>query len=197
MSSGIININNQPSIGGLSVKYGDFGQADSELTSKLPSSVNLGLTSPGFLDNASECTGVDFINNNPSYEQVTFSQCLDKFQDQFMIPQQGFASLMHNLPYTFSVLDNKDKEYYINELKTFINRVENKDKKITDKNKKSKNVENFKNDNLNGNSNDNSNEMNDSCKKVPNYEINCVLVMIILILLGIIGYNLYNQTKLS
>ena len=190
MSSGIININNQPSIGGLSVKHGDFGQADPELSSKLPSSVNLGLTSPGFLDNASECTGVDFINNNPTYETLTFGQCLDKFQDRFTIPHQGFASLMHNLPYTFSVLDDKDKKHYIKEMKSFIEGVDKTP--TTNKKEKFKN----KNENENENKNENENEIDESCKKVPNYEINCILVLIIILLLGIIGYNLYNKTKL-
>ena len=117
-SSGIVNVSD-PSIGGLGVKYGDFGQADPEMTKRLPSSVNLGLTSPGFLDNASECTGVDFIDQNPPYDKITFAQCLNKFQDQFFIPQQGFASVLRNLPLTFSALDNDSKKFYIMNCKNF------------------------------------------------------------------------------
>ena len=125
-SSGIVNINNQPKIGGLSIHHSNFNQADPELTKLLPSVVNLGLTSPGYLDNASECTGVDFINTNPPYDSITFNQCLNKFQDTYFIPQQGFASLLKNLPYTFSALDEQSKKYYISELTKFLNTVDSK-----------------------------------------------------------------------
>lgn len=189
MSSGIININNQPSVGGISIKYGDFGNANPELTNKLPTSVNLGLTSPGFLDNASECSGIDFVNiNNKNNDNITFSQCLDKFQDQFSIPQLGFASLMKNLPYTFSALNREDKEYYIKELKNFINSVD-KNKKTNENNK-----ENFTSDHSDHKEHfgQSKKELNEACIKIPNIEINNILVLIIIILIGIIGFNLLN-----
>ena len=182
-SSGIVNINNQPAVGGLSVKYGDFGQADPEMTKILPSSVNLGLTSPGFLDNASDCTGVDFINNNPPYDSVTFKQCLEKFQDQFQIPEQGLASLIRNLPYTFNSMNKKNQEYYISELKNFIKKVDKEPTKVEKFNNNNNNVERFtsshKEDNL-------------DCKKIPNYNVNIILVIIIIMLLCPYAYILVN-----
>lgn len=189
-SSGIVNVSD-PSIGGLSVKYGDFGQADPEMTKRLPSSVNLGLTSPGFLDNASECTGVDFIDQNPPYDKITFAQCLNKFQDQFFIPQQGFASLLRNLPLTFSALDNDSKKFYINELQKFLNTVDPKN----NLNNSKPVVENKKEKFGNTESNEsNKTEAND-CKKLPNIDMNCFLIMIIIILIGIIGYGMYKNQQ--
>ena len=189
-SNGIVNVND-PSVGELSVKYGDFGQADPDLTKRLPYSVNLGLTSPGFLDNASECTGVNFINQNPEYDKITFSQCLNKFQDQYFIPQQGFASLLKNLPLTFSALDNDSKKYYINELQKFINTVDEKNKYNISKknNNNNKNDKKEKLENLD-NTKSNSSLVENDCKKLPNIDMNCYLIIIILILIGIIGYGL-------
>jgi len=178
-SSGIINVNNQPNIGGLSIQYGDFGQADPELTKRLPSSVNLGLTSPGYLDNASECTGVDFISTNPPYDSVTFKQCLDKFQDLYSIPEQGFASLLKNLPYTFQALTPESQKFYLTELKNFISKVETQNTQAT-QNKKEKFKEMMSS----------SNE-SPECTSLPNYIINYLLVVIIIILIIIILYKSY------
>lgn len=173
-SSGIINVNNQPKIGGLSIQYGDFGQADPELTKRLPSSVNLGLTSPGYLDNASECTGVDFISTNPPYDSVTFKQCLDKFQDLYSIPEQGFASLLKNLPYTFQALTPESKKFYLTELKNFISKVEIENMQATSDNK-----EKFK-------ENISSSNESPECTSLPNYIVNYLLVAIIIILIMVI-----------
>lgn len=185
-SSGIINVNNNPSIGGLSIKYGDFGQADPELTKNLPSSVNLGLTSPGFLDNASDCTGIDFINTNPDYEKITFSQCLNKFQDQYFIPEQGFASLLKNLPYTFNSMNIENQKYYINELQKFIDTVN-----TSNKNKQNK-KENFADTDTDTNKNSSSEQELQSypeCKGVPNIEVNYILIIIIFILTIVMLYK--------
>tara|TARA_B100000886_G_scaffold310301_1_gene244989 strand:- start:267 stop:866 length:600 start_codon:yes stop_codon:yes gene_type:complete len=189
-SSGIVNVND-PSIGGLSVKYGDFGQADPELTKRLPTSVNLGLTSPGFLDNASECKGVDFIDQNPPYDKITFAQCLNKFQDQYFIPEQGFASLLKNLPLTFSALDDNSKKFYINELQKFLNTVDPKNNVNNSKPIVKNNKEKFGNTESNET---NKTEIND-CKKLANIDINCYLIIIIIILIGIIGYGVYKNQK--
>lgn len=125
-----------------SIDYGDFSSADPVLNTKLPKVLNLGydhgnadnmkdvfnnykninygLTSPGTIDNAMSCTGLDFINTNPNVDKLTFQMCLNKFTKQYNIPEQVFNNLMHSLPYTFSTLSTSEKNRYIKLLKKFI-----------------------------------------------------------------------------
>lgn len=162
------------------IKYGNFNTANPELTERLPHLTNLGLTSPGFIDNASDCKGLDFINTNPSYDKLTFQQCSNKFQDQYFIPEQGFVSLLKNLKYTFSVLPDKDKEFYINELNKFIESNQKIDKNIDTK-KENFNIEHYESDNSN---------KEENCKSVPNYEINNILIITVVILLCFIIFGM-------
>ena len=122
------NPSNLPSTNPVYIDYGNFQSADPKLNSVLPKNVNLplGLTSPGFIDNATECTGLDFVNTTPPVNDLTFSQCLDKFNDQYDIPELAFVNLLNNLPKTFSALPNNDRIKYINQLKEFIESCENK-----------------------------------------------------------------------
>jgi hypothetical protein len=124
------------------IKYGDFSSADPVLNSMLPGVINLGkdngnanymkdvvngkknlnpgLTSPGFIDNAMECVGLDFVNTNPDYDKLPFQVCLNKFNSQYQIPEMAFNNLMNNLPYTFSALSPHEKKRYLSSLKNFI-----------------------------------------------------------------------------
>ena len=83
------------------IDYGDFRSSDPVLNDLLPKIINVGenngnasnmkdvfngdsnsnygLTSPGFIDNAMKCTGLDFINTNPNYDKLPFEVCLNKF----------------------------------------------------------------------------------------------------------------------
>ena len=127
------------------IQYGDFRSSDSVLNSMLPNIINLGkdngnannmksvfngnnnlnsgLTSPGFIDNAMKCTGLDFVNTNPDYDKLPFQVCLNKFNTQYKIPEITFNNLMNNLPYTFSALSEEDKKRYLSSLQNFIDKV--------------------------------------------------------------------------
>ena len=102
------------------VEYGNFGSADPILHSLLPNNINLGITSPGYVDDATNCTGLDYLNTNTNVDKIPFQYCLDKFTKQYNIPENIFNNLMHNLPYTFSSLSNEEKERYIGKLQHFI-----------------------------------------------------------------------------
>jgi len=124
------------------IKYGDFSSADPVLNSMLPGVINLGkdngnanymkdvvngkknlnpgLTSPGFIDNAMECVGLDFVNTNPDYDKLPFQVCLNKFNTEYQIPEIVFNNLMNNLPYTFSALSPIEKKKYLTSLQNFI-----------------------------------------------------------------------------
>ena len=124
------------------IDYGDFRSSDPVLNSLLPAVTNLGndkgnannmkdvfngnnnlklgLTSPGFVDNAMKCTGLDFVNTNPDYDKLPFQTCLDKFNSQYRIPEMAFNNLMNNLPYTFSALSPDEQKRYLSSLQSFI-----------------------------------------------------------------------------
>lgn len=125
------------------IEYNDFRSSDPVLNKMLPAiinlgkdngnanngkdilgnnkNLNLGLTSPGFVDNAYKCSGLDFINTNPNYDKLPFKECLNKFNTQFQIPEMVFNNLMNNLPYTFSALTIEEKKRYLSSLNNFIN----------------------------------------------------------------------------
>lgn len=124
------------------IAYGDFRSSDPVLNSMLPGVINLGkdngnannmkdvlngnknfnygLTSPGFVDNAMKCTGLDFVNTNPDYDKLPFQTCLNKFNTQFQIPEMAFNNLMNNLPYTFSALSPDEQKRYLSSLQNFV-----------------------------------------------------------------------------
>ena len=124
------------------IDYGDFRSADPVLNSLLPSvinlgkdngnannmknvlngntNLNLGLPSPGFVDNAMKCTGLDFVNTNPDYDKLPFQVCLNKFNNQYQIPEMAFNNLLNNLPYTFSALSPNEQKRYLSSLQNFI-----------------------------------------------------------------------------
>lgn len=124
------------------IKYGDFRSSNPVLNSMLPGIINLGknngnannmndvfngnnnfnygLTSPGFVDNAMKCTGLDFVNTNPDYDKLPFQTCLNKFNSQYQIPEMAFNNLMNNLPYTFNVLSPDEKKKYLSSLQNFV-----------------------------------------------------------------------------
>ena len=125
-----------------SIAYGDFRSSDPVLNSMLPGVINLGkdngnannmkdvfngnnnfnygLTSPGFVDNAMKCTGLDFVNTNPDFDKLPFQVCLNKFNSQYQIPEMAFNNLMNNLPYTFSALSPQEQKRYLSSLKNFV-----------------------------------------------------------------------------
>ena len=124
------------------IEYGDFRSSDPVLNSMLPGIINLGkdngnsnnmknvlnennninygLTSPGFVDNAMKCTGLDFVNTNPDYDKLPFQMCLNKFNKQYQIPEMAFNNLMNNLPYTFSALSPQEQKRYLSSLQNFV-----------------------------------------------------------------------------
>ena len=124
------------------INYGDFRSSDPVLNSMLPAVINLGkdngnankmkdvfngnnnsnygLTSPGFVDNAMKCTGLDFVNTNPDFDKLPFQVCLNKFNSQFQIPEMTFNNLMNNLPYTFSALSPQEQKRYLSLLQNLV-----------------------------------------------------------------------------
>ena len=124
------------------IDYGDFRSSDPVLNSMLPAVINLGkdngnannskdilngnnnfnygLTSPGFIDNAMKCTGLDYVNTNPDFNKLSFQQCLNKFNSQYQIPEMSFNNLINNLPYTFSALSPNEQKRYLSSLQNFI-----------------------------------------------------------------------------
>ena len=106
-------------------EYGDFRSANPELASLLPKNLNYGITSPGTVQMETECGGLDFMNTNPDFSKLPFEVCLNKFSDQYRIPEMAFNNLMNSLPYTFSALSNDEKTNYLNKLQKFIHNEEN------------------------------------------------------------------------
>ena len=124
------------------IEYGDFRSSNPVLNIMLPGVINLGkdngnannmknvfngdknfnygLTSPGFVDKAMKCTGLDFVNTNPDYDKLPFQVCLNKFNTQYQIPEMTFNNLMKNLPYTFSALSPDEQKRYLSSLQNFI-----------------------------------------------------------------------------
>ena len=191
--------------------YGDFRSADPVLTSILPKNINLGLTSPGFLDKATECTGLQIMNNNPDFDKLPFKVCLDKFSDQYAIPEMAFNNLLNNLPYTFSVLSDEEKKNYIQRLKTFVdtesvkNNIQVQDSIISDKSnnlqnkldldKADKIIEHFESENKLGNSNGNGGNSNSKCKGDKSLKLNYILFIILIIILCIAFLVYFTKNK--
>ena len=192
--------------------YGDFRSADPVLTSILPKNIPLGLTSPGFLDKATECTGLQIMNNNPDFDKLPFKVCLDKFSDQYAIPEMTFNNLFNNLPYTFSVLSDEEKKNYIHRLKTFVdtesvkNNIQVQDSIISDKSndlqnkldldKADKIIEHFEGVNNLGNGNGNgSGNSNNKCKGDKSLKLNYILFIILIIILCIAFLVYFTKNK--
>ena len=142
-----VEINN-PFVKGIP-SYSDFSSDDPVLNSMMPAQVNLGpirngpppnetkktglqgqlnygITSPGNLDNAYQCSGLDYTCTGTSYDSLTFQQCLDKFGEQYQIPEITFNNLIKSLPYTFDVLDHEEKKRYLKLLNNFVNNQSSK-----------------------------------------------------------------------
>jgi hypothetical protein len=203
------------------IDYGDFRSADPVLNSMLPSVLNLGmnngnannmkdvinnktnfnygLTSPGFVDNAMKCTGLDFVNTNPDYDKLPFQVCLNKFNSQYRIPEMTFNNLINNLPYTFSALSPEEKRKYLSKLENFINTESVKNgidiNNLSGKNTKNGNLDNHEIDN---NANDidyysntkeyfesesNGNSANCSNSGLSLSGVLCIILVIIIILI--------------
>lgn len=154
------------------IQYGDFRSSDPVLNSLLPKklnlgkdngnanngndlvnknnqNINLGITSPGYIDNAMNCTGLDFISTNPNIDKLPFQTCLNKFTKQYEIPEMVLNNLMNNLPYTFSALSPSEKKRYLNSLQNFI------DTQLI----KNRNIQDSKNNHDNNNDDDNKNNI--------------------------------------
>mgnify|MGYP001422194393 CR=1 FL=1 len=158
--------------------YTNFGSSDPVLNSILPMQVNLGITSPGYLDNAYECSGLDFINTNTNFDKLTFGQCLEKFGEEFQMPRITFNNFIKSLPQTFNVLSNDEKNEYIKLLQNFIDSQKINNKKYVKENFNNK--ENFNKKEYFGDS-DNSSNCQDK-----NISVNGILAIVIIILLIII-----------
>ena len=107
-------------------EYGDFRSADPGLAALLPKNLNYGIPSPGTVNMETQCNGLDFMNTNPDFSRLPFQVCLDKFSDQYQIPEMAFNNLMNSLPYTFSALSKEEQTRYLNSLQNFINEESSK-----------------------------------------------------------------------
>ena len=167
--------------------YGYFGSANPEIESRLPRKINLGpqgpnknlqlgLTSPGTIDKATACDGLDFINTNPDYDKIPLEYCLQKFGKHYQIPGMTFDNLLNNLPYTFSALTNEQKNSYLSKLKDFVNKESSK----ISGNK----VEHFGNNKKEnyGNSKD-SDDSECSDSNISLSGVLCIIVIIIIVIL--------------
>lgn len=179
--------------------YGYFGSANPEIESRLPHKINLGpkgpkgpkgpqgpnnnlqlgITSPGTIDKATACDGLDFVNTNPDYDKIPLEYCLQKFGEHYQIPGIAFDNLLNNLPYTFSALTNEQKNSYLSKLKDFVNKESSK----LPGNK----VEHFGNNKKENYGNSNvSNYSNDSDCSNSNISLSgvlCIIVIIVIIIL--------------
>lgn len=196
------------------IEYGDFRSADPVLNNMLPKiinlgkdngnannmkdvininnrNINLGLTSPGYVDNAMKCTGLDFINTNSNVDKLPFQTCLNKFTKQYQIPEMEFNNLMNNLPYTFSALSPLEKKRYLNSLQNFI------DTQLI------KNGNSHNKDNNNNNDNDKNIKEYFGDSKVTQDEKNCSstglslsgLLSIIIIIIIVLIFILFIANK--
>ena len=196
------------------IDYADFRSSDPVLNNMLPKVVNvghnngnannmkdvfnwqknlnLGLTSPGFVDDAMKCSGLDYVNTNPDYDKLPFQVCLDKFSDQYKIPEMTFNNLMNNLPYTFSALSPDEQKRYLSSLKNFIDT----------ESKKNNLKENFiNNDNENTNQNDNDTDIKEYFGK--SHDVKCSdsglslsgILTIIIVIIIIIVFLLFIANK--
>lgn len=188
-----VNSNQQNNNNNNNLPYGYFGPANPEIESRLPHKINLGpqgpqgpggpnknlqlgITSPGRIDKATACDGLDFVNTNPDYDKIPFEYCLQKFGEHYQIPGLTFDNLLNNLPYTFSALTNEQKNSYLSKLKDFVNKESSK----LSGNK----VEHFGNNKKEnyGNSND-SNDSDCSDSKISLSGVLCIIVIIVIVIL--------------
>ena len=101
-------------------EYGDFRSADPGLAALLPKNLNYGITSPGTVNMETQCNGLDFMDTNPDFSRLPFSACLEKFNDQYRIPEMVFNNTMNSLPYTFSALTPDEQRRYLTSLQNFV-----------------------------------------------------------------------------
>lgn len=142
-----------------------------KINPKTSNGLNLGLTSPGTIDNEMQCTGLDFFNTNSDYDDLTFQKCLNKFEKDYYINEIPFNNMIKNLPYTFSSLNSEQKKKYLNKLEDFIAKV----KDAPDKR------ENFQNNKENYESSTNDDNCSDS-----NFNLTGVLAIIIMVLIIVV-----------
>lgn len=171
---------NNPFVG---VEYGNFGSADPVLQSLLPNNINLGITSPGYVDDATNCTGLDYLNTNTNVDKIPFQYCLDKFTKQYNIPENVFNNLMHNLPYTFSSLSKEEKKRYIDKLNKFI---EKEQKHHHHKDNADDNNDNLKKEDFDNMIQEKFRENLSDCKNGEDLKISKYLYIIIVVVLIII-----------
>ena len=127
------------------INYADFRTANPIMQSMLPKNLNLGITSPGFVDMETNCTGLDYMNTNPDYDKLPFMVCLNKFQQEYQIPEMAFNNLLKNLPYTFSALTEEEKRRYLASLENFLKKEKSKSTgNMNVKREKFGSTENFK-----------------------------------------------------
>jgi hypothetical protein len=103
--------------------YGNFNSSDPIIADLLPKNLNLGITSPEYIDNETSCTGLDYIKTDIDYDKLPFKVCLDKFYKEYEIPEMTFNNLMKDLPYTFDKLSKEEQKKYLNKIKEFVKKV--------------------------------------------------------------------------
>lgn len=174
---------NNPFVG---VEYGNFGSADPVLQSLLPNNINLGITSPGYVDDATNCTGLDYLNTNTNVDKIPFQYCLDKFTKQYNIPENVFNNLMHNLPYTFSSLSKEEKERYIEKLNKFIEKEQKHNHNHHHKDNADNNNDNVKKEDFDNMIQEKFRENLSDCKNGEDLKISKYLYIIIVVVLIVI-----------
>lgn len=170
------------------VEYGNFGSADPILHSLLPNNINLGITSPGYVDDATNCTGLDYLNTNTNVDKIPFQYCLDKFTKQYNIPENVFNNLMHNLPYTFSSLSKEEKERYVERLQHFIKKHGSHESHESHEKEKRENFESIEyaiKENFRENLSDCKNDKDIKTSKI----LYIIIVVVILIIFGLCFVN--------
>lgn len=113
--------------------YGNFNSSDPIITDLLPKNLNLGITSPGYVDNETSCTGLDYIKTDIDYDKLPFKVCLNKFYKEYEIPEMAFNNLMKDLPYTFDKLSKEEQKKYLNQIKEFVKKVSPNNETFIDK----------------------------------------------------------------
>ena len=172
--------------------YADFRTADPYLQSILPRQIPYGITSPGTIHMETDCTGLDFVDTNPVYDKLPFSVCLNKFNEQYRIPESVFNNFMNSLPYTFSALSDNEKKRHLLELKKFVENLSESDNSINRSINKTKKVAHYENpnygsrpDSLRSNVRSSGDDCGDGKINIYN-TILFVSVIIILLIIGII-----------
>lgn len=113
--------------------YGNFNSSDPIIADLLPKNLNLGITSPGYVDNETSCTGLDYIKTDIDYDKLPFKVCLNKFYKEYEIPEMAFNNLMKDLPYTFDKLSKEEQKKYLNKIKEFVKKVSPNNETFIDK----------------------------------------------------------------